>query len=117
MTNNKENNDIYVMADDNEAFVAPVSGFLLPWWIFVLPFLLVGGLAIAYITNANKYKSTTKPEIPLVENPSSNGSANNNVTSDPNLNSSNNNSTNNPNSNNSSTTNNPKSIEIISGQD
>ena len=66
MTNNQENNenDIYVIDDEQKD-----SAFVLPWWIFLLPFLLIGGLAIAFITNVNKPKVAIDPEIPPVENP------------------------------------------------
>ncbi|MEM9272019.1 MAG: OmpA family protein [Cyanobacteria bacterium P01_F01_bin.143] len=62
MTNNNEN-DIYVIDDEQKD-----SAFVLPWWIFLLPFLLIGGLAIGFITNRNKPQLATEPGIPSVEN-------------------------------------------------
>ena len=63
MTNNKENNEnnIYVMADEP---IAAISGVPFPWWIVLLPLLLIVTGAIAAY-----FLIVKKPQPELVTTP------------------------------------------------
>ena len=60
MTNNQENNDNdnYVMAD--EPLAPPISRSRFPWWLILLPLLLVSGAGISFLLNNNKTQLADK---------------------------------------------------------
>ena len=60
MTNNQENNDNdnYVMAD--EPLAPPISRSRFPWWLILLPLLLVSGAGISFLLNNNKTQLVDK---------------------------------------------------------
>ena len=66
MTNNQENNDNdnYVMAD--EPLAPPISRSRFPWWLILLPLILVSGAGISFLLNNNKTQLADKEStVPL----------------------------------------------------